>query len=88
MTELPNESSVIGEVIARTEKETYVKNLAEYNSYYKLFCDIIKYVPSFIFCTIWSEPNELKNVKTIGINSLLIDDLAFLDYDEMICITK
>lgn len=86
--ELPDESCVIDKVIARTEKDKFEQNLVEYNSYHKLFSDIIKYVPSFMFCTIWSEPNDLKNVKTVGIDSLLIDDLAFMDYDEMLCITK
>lgn len=86
--ELPNESSVIDEVIARTENDTFAKYRDEYESYFKLFSEIIKYVPSFMLCTIWNEPNELKTVKTVGIDSLIIDDLAFLKYDEMICIMK
>jgi hypothetical protein len=41
-----------------------------------------------MFATIWVETKLLKSVKTVGIEALKIDDLAFLDYDETICITR
>lgn len=85
---LEKESSVIDEVIAKAEKDTFTDNLDEFNTYYGLFLDLLKEVDSFRFATIWSEPNELKNVRTVGIDHLIIDDLAFLEFDEMIEIQR
>lgn len=81
-------SLIIDEVICRTEKEEFLINIVEYNYYEKLLSNLLNYDQSVIFSTIWSEPNELKIVKTIGIDSFKIDDLAFLDYDDAICLTK
>jgi hypothetical protein len=79
---------VIDEVLARAEKETDTKNQKEYQEYHKLFSEILKYEESVIFATIWVEPKSLKSVKTVVIEALKIDDLAFLEYDETICITR
>lgn len=81
-------SLIIDEAIEKAENANFTKNIEEYNSYYKLFTDLLTYVPSFTFTTIWSEPKELKLIKTVDINSLIIDDLAFLDFDEMVFITR
>lgn len=86
--EFKKESMVIGEVISRTEKDTYENNLKEYQNYFRLFTGLLKYARSFSFATIWSEPGELKKVKTVNIDSIKIDDLAFLEFDQRICITR
>lgn len=87
--EIPEVSTVIDEVIEREENENkYIQYQDEYSMYDKLFHNLLIYVPSFLFATIWSEPDELKNIKTVPIDSLIIDDLAFMNYDEMICIIK
>lgn len=87
--EIEEESRVIGEVINRTENnDTNIKNLDEYKDFYEIFCKLLEIVPTIKFTTIWSEPHELKDVKTVSISKLKIDDFAFLDFDEMICITK
>lgn len=86
--EIKLESSVIDEVIERTENETNFEHLTEYHSYHKLFSDLLEHVTSFRFTTIWCQPGELKEIKTIHLDSLIIDDLAFLNFDEMISIIK
>jgi hypothetical protein len=85
---IPMESNVIDDVINRTECDTNAEHLEEYQTYYELFMNLLEVVPSILFGTIWSEANEMKLVKTVKINSLLIDDLAILDYNDMICITQ
>ncbi len=82
------ESHVIDEVITREENNTYAKNSNEFMYYHQLFSILLEQIPSLMFATIWSEPNELKTIMTVDIKSLKIDDLAFLDYDEVICITE
>jgi hypothetical protein len=85
---IPFESNVIDEVILRAENDTNVTHLEEYQTYFELFTNLLEKVPSIMFGTIWSEANEMKLVKTVSINSLLIDDLVVLDYNDMICITQ
>lgn len=85
---IEKESSVIDEVIAMAEKDMSTDNLDEFKTYYGLFTNLLKEVESFRFGTIWSEPNEFKKIKTVGINRLIIDDLAFLEFDEMIDIKR
>lgn len=86
--EYVKESMVIDKVIDRTVQDTFQNYQEEYRSYYELFRGLLKNVESFMFSTIWSEPGELRNVKTISLDSIKIDDLAFLDFNETICITR
>ncbi len=86
--EFKQESMVIDEVIARTENDTFLESEEEYQSYYETFKGLLKYEPSFLFATIWSEPGDLNTVKTVSLDSLKIDDLAFLEFNEMLCITR
>lgn len=86
--EYVKDSMVITEVIDRAEKDTFQYNREEYHSYYELFRGLLDNVRSFLFSTIWSEPGELRNIKTVSLKSLKIDDLAFLEFNETICITK
>lgn len=82
------ELPVIDEVIAREENNTFADNQEEFNDLQQLFYKLSEQVQSFMFATIWSEPDNLKMSGTVNIDSFKIDDLAFLEYNEMICITK
>lgn len=82
------ESLVIDKVIDRAEKDTFQSNMEEYQSYYELFRGLLKNVRTFLFSTIWSEPGELRNIKNVSLKSVKIDDLAFLEFNETICITN
>ncbi len=86
--EFKEESMVIDEVITRTENDTSLESEKEYQSYCDTFKGLLKYEPSFLFATIWSEPGDLNIVKTVNLDSLKIDDLAFLEFNEMLCITR
>lgn len=81
-------SSVIDKVIEEKENNTFQNEIEEYNSYYEVFAKLLERVDSFCFATIWSEPYELKQVNKVDIHSLEMGDLAFLEYDEMICVTR
>ena len=88
MIDTEPQSRVIDEVIAREENDTYRSHKEEYEEYRQLFERLLEFTSSLKFATIWSETKGLQNVKTVDINSIKIDDLAFLDYNEMITITK
>jgi hypothetical protein len=80
------QSYAIEEVITRTEQDKGEKELKEYHSYYETIKGLLQYIPSLYFATIWSEAKELVEVNNVSVNALNIDDLAYLNYDEMICI--
>ena len=86
--EYMKDSMVINEVIDRAEKDTFQYNREEYHNYYELFRGLLNNVRSFLFSTIWSEPGEPRNIKNVSLKSVKIDDLAFLEFNETICITK
>jgi len=86
--EIEESSRVIGKRIEEEENITFEKEIKEFDSYCNLFNKLLEKTDSILFTTIWSEPGELKQVKEISVNDLKIDDLAFLDYDEMLCITR
>ncbi|MHB8132310.1 MAG: hypothetical protein ACYDEX_25435 [Mobilitalea sp.] len=87
IVEVTKESHVIDEVIANEEKNTYTENIIEFMYYRQLFSNLVEQMNSLMFATIWCEPKEIKKIKTVDIKLLKIDDLAFLNYNEMICIT-
>ena len=86
--EMEIQSRVIDEVISKEEKDTSQNHRKEYEEYIQLFQQLLEYIPSFKFATIWSDTKKLKNVKTVEIGSARIDDLAFLDFDEMVTISR
>ncbi len=86
--DLEEKSSAIDKVIEEEENNIFQKEKEEYNSYYELFTKLLVKVDSFLFATIQSEPNERKKVKDVDIKSLIIDDLAFLEDDDMVCVTR
>ncbi len=86
--EYVKDSMVITEVIDRAEKDTFQNNREEYHNYYELFRGLLNNVHSFLFSTIWSKPGEPRNIKNVSLKSVKIDDLAFLEFNETICITK
>ena len=78
------ESYVIDSVISRTEKNNYNNYRDEFAEYVSLFHELLNEVPDIIFATIWSEPENMKLVKTVTLDSLRIEDLVYLNYNEMI----
>ncbi len=86
--EMEMQTRVIDEVISKEEKDTCQNHKKEYDEYIQLFQQLLEYIPSFKFATIWSDTKKLKNVKTVEIGSVRIDDFAFLDFDEMLTISR
>lgn len=80
------ESFVIDAVITRTEKNNYKNYTDEFEEYACLFREILNEVPEIILVTIWSEPENLKLVKTVPLDSFRIEDLIYLNYNEMILV--
>lgn len=81
-------SRVIDEVILQEEKEDYHSYREEYESYVQLFTKLLEVGTDFIFTTIWNGPEDLKLIRSVKINDLKIEDLVFLDIDEMLAITR
>lgn len=80
------ESFAIDAVITRCEKNDYQSYRDEFEEYNRLFHELLEEVPDIIFTTIWSEPNNIQLVKTIPLDSFQIEELVYLNYDEMLMI--
>ena len=81
-------SRVIDDVILQEEKEDYHVLREEYESYFKLFKKLLEVGTDFIFTTVWNGPENLKVKKNVKFDNLKIEDLVFLDIDEMLVITS
>jgi len=81
-------SRVIDEVVLNEEKEDYHSYKEEYESYVQLFTKLLEVGTDFVFSTVWNGPENLKIKKSVKINDLKIEDLIFLDIDEMLVIAK
>lgn len=83
-TEYTDTSQVIDEVILKEEQHNFMENKDEFAEYKALFDKLFLYEENVLFATIWSEAHDLKLVKSVEMNDLRIDDMAFLEFDEMI----
>ena len=81
-------SFVIDAVITRTEYNDYTNYQDEFAEYACLFSELLNEVPDIILGTIWSEPENMKLVKTISFESFCIEDLIYLNFNEMILLHK
>jgi hypothetical protein len=86
--EIEEPSRVITTVISQKESEKFTEQREEYETIYEDFEGLLETVAAFRFVPIWNEPNQLHQVKELSLKALQIDDLAFLDMDEMLYITR
>jgi hypothetical protein len=81
---LEPESLVIDAVIKRTEMNNYQNYKDEFEEYACLFRELLNEVPDIIFTTIWSEPENMNLVNTVSLDAFRIEDLVYLNFNEMI----
>ena len=82
------QSYVIDEVIRQVKDGELKEKEAEdeYETFIDIFKELLKNESEIQFTTIWCEPNELKLLKAISIDTITLEDMARLSFDEVICI--
>lgn len=79
--------------ISKVEHESHMHVNAEFNHLKFILNDVLKLTPEVKIFSFWQEDewkeyDNLKEVKTISINDLSLDDLLFLDLREVVTITR
>ncbi len=79
--------------ISKVEHESHMHVNAEFNHLKFIINDVLKLTPEVKIFSFWQEDewkeyDNLKEVKTISIEDLSLDDLLFLDLREVITITR
>lgn len=82
------QSYVIDEVFRRVKDGELKEKEAEdeYGTFIDIFKELLKNESEIQFTTIWCEPNELKLQKAISIDTITLEDMARLSFNEVICI--
>lgn len=79
--------------ISKVEHESHMHINAEFNHLKFIINDVLKLTPEVKIFSFWQEDewkeyDNLKEVKTISINDLSLDDLLYLDLREVVTITR
>lgn len=85
--DVPEESFVIDTVIQNLENK-YDNDYNAFLEYKNLFKILLENEDYILFCCIWDEPNNLSIEKEVNINALKIEDLACLEYNKLLKISK
>jgi len=85
--DVPEESFVIDTVIQRLENR-YQNDYNVFLEYEQLFKNLLENEEYILFCCIWDEPENMSIEKEINIKDLKIEDLASLEYNQILKITK
>lgn len=83
----PEESLVIDNVIKRVQNK-YENDYSVFLEYKQLFEKLLENEECILFCCIWDEPEKLSIEKEINISNLKIEDLASLEYNQILRICK
>lgn len=83
----PEESLVINNVIEKIQNR-YQNDYATFLEYKNLFEKLLENEECILFCCIWDEPEKLSIEKEINIGNLKIEDLASLEYNQILRICK
>ena len=85
---IPEENSLVIDNVIKKLKKTYNTDYNVFLEYKKLFEILLENEEYILFCCIWDEPENLSIEKDINIKDLKIEDLASLDYNQMLKICK
>ena len=85
--DVPEESFVIDTVIQRLENR-YQNDYNVFLEHKQLFENLLENEEYILFCCIWDEPENMSIEKEINIKDLKIEDLASLEYNQILKINK
>lgn len=81
------ESFVIDTVIQKLENR-YQNDYNVFLKYKQLFENLLENEEYILFCCIWDEPDKMSIEKEVNIKDITIEDLASLEYDQILKIYK
>ena len=81
------ESMVIDTIIEKIKNKS-ANDYEEFSDYKKLFEELLKNEDAILFGCIWDEPGKFSIVKEVNFNDLKIEDLASLEYNQIVKIYK
>lgn len=84
---VPEESFVIDTVIQRLENR-YQNDYNAFLEYKQLFEELLENEEYILFCCIWYEPENMSLKKKVNIKDIPIEDLASLEYNQILKICK
>lgn len=82
--EFEEPSMVIDDVIEKMENETGREANAEFEEYKNLFDNLLNTNEDILFATIWSEVKKYNFVNEISLSEMKMEDLAKMDYFDII----
>ena len=85
--DVPEESLVIDAVIQRLENR-YQNDYNVFLEYKQLFENLLENEEYILFCCIWDEPKKMSIEKEVNIKDIKIEDLASLEYNQILKINK
>lgn len=85
--DIHEESFVIDTVIQNLETK-YQNDYNNFLEYKKLFENLLENEEYILFCCIWNEPEKLSIEKEVNINDIKIENLASLEYNQILKIYK
>lgn len=85
--DVPEESFVIDTVIQKLENR-YQNDYNIFLDYKQLFENLLENEEYILFCCIWDKPEKMSIEKEVNIKDIKIEDLASLEYNEILKINK
>lgn len=85
--DIPEESFVIDTVIQKLERR-YLNDYNVFLEYKQLFEELLENEEYILFCCIWDEPENMSIEKEVNIKDIKIEDLASLEYNQVLKIHK
>lgn len=85
--DIPKESFVIDTVIQRLQNR-YQNDYNVFLEYKQLFENLLENEEYILFCCIWDEPENMSIEKEVNIKDIKIEDLASLEYNQVLKIYK
>lgn len=85
--DIPEESFVIDAVMQRLENR-YQNDYNVFLEYKQLFEELLENEEYILFCCVWDEPENMSIEKEVNIKNLKIEDLASLEYNQILKICK
>ena len=85
--DIHEESMVIDNIIQKLEN-TYQNHYNDFLKYKQLFENLLENEKYILFCCIWSKPKKMSIQKEVNIKDIKMEDLASLEYNQIIKICK
>lgn len=85
---IPEENSLVIDTVIKKFKNQYDTDYNVFLEYKQLFETLLKNEECILFGCIWDEPRKMSIEKKVNIKDIKIEDLASLEYNQILKICK